>query len=105
LCDWLQEIYQQVETGTEEGTDRAIDILFKHIDTMFLDGEFEGCNEILPKIDLERLDTNLLVGLLSITVAAKDKLPSRPELVRRIEERLTILAPDRVRRLVSDLRR
>ena len=49
MCDWLQEIYQQVEEGK---ISRPLDILFNHIDTMFLDGEFERCNEILPKIDL-----------------------------------------------------
>ena len=98
--DWLQQIYRLVEAGGGHNIDDAIDLLFDHIDEMFLEGRFEECNDLLPKIDLEKMDTYLLVGLLSITFAAKNKLSYHPEFESKIEERLKVLAPDRAHRLI-----
>jgi len=98
MTTWVEKIYSLVEQGKSY---KAINILFKEIDDLLCEGEFETCNESLKTFDLERLDTSLLVGLLSITFPASDKLSYRPEMVEKIRTRLENLAPDRVGRLRS----
>ena len=95
--EWVDEIYKLVK---ENRNDAALDILFDHIDDMFLAGKFKECDKVLPTIDLERLNTSLLVGLMMITFAAKDKLTYREQMLINIEDRLKVLAPDRVEKLM-----
>lgn len=97
---WVFEVYELVKT---EQTDHAIDVLFAGVDDLLSNEWFFECDQIIGKIDLEQLDTHLLVGLLSITFTAKSVLPGRPDLVRRVEERLKILAPDRIEGLMRGL--
>ena len=96
----LDAMYQFVEEGR---TAAALDVLFNHIDDMLCDGDFQKCDDVIQRIDLERLDTNLLVGVLSITLAAREKLSRRAQVVQAIRKRLEILAPGRVEALMSEL--
>ena len=98
--DSLERMYQLVEEGR---TDTALDVLFDHIDDMLCNGEFQKCDDGIQQIDLERLDTNLLVGVLSITLAAREKLTRRAQVVQAIRKRLEILAPGRVEPLTEGL--
>lgn len=98
MIPWIEKIYPLVEAGK---IDSATNILFREVDERFCAGEFSLCNEELKEIDVKRLDTNLLVGLLTITHAAKENLPYREEMVQKIEDQLRILAPDRVDRLMD----
>lgn len=97
----LNDIYVLVSGGKP---DEAIDVLFDYVDGLLCDGNFDECNDLLNVVDFERLDSNLVVGFLSITISAKDKLRSRSNFVERAEGRLKILAPDRVDNLMSGLR-
>ncbi|MFO7561391.1 MAG: hypothetical protein R6X02_02005 [Enhygromyxa sp.] len=98
---WLASLYELVEQGS---IDEAIDLLFDHVNDLLFDDRADECDELLQAIDLDRLDTNLLVSLLSVTLPARAVLPSRPALVERVDRRLTELAPARVDRLLSGLR-
>lgn len=98
---WIEEMYSFVEAGK---TRPAISLLFREVDERFHSGEFSLCNEELKEIDLKRLSPSLLVGLLSITLAAKEKLPYRKELVQKIEDQLRFLCPDRVDRMMKGLK-
>ena len=100
MSDPLEPMYQPVEEGR---TARALDVLFDHIDDMLCDGEFQRCDEVIQHIDLERLNTSLLVGVLSITLAAREKLNHRRQVVEAIRKRLEILAPGRVEPLMQGL--
>lgn len=98
---WLEDIYSLV---AQRKIDEAIDILFRHVNEMLCRNEFVLCNDLLYTVDLKRLDTNLLVGLLTITLPASTELPFRAKLVKRIEEKLRILAPGRAERILNGLR-
>lgn len=98
---WLNDVYAHV---AENAPDPAIDILFDHVNDLLFEDQFTKCNDLLHAVDLKRLDTNLLVALLSITAPARDVLSDREWLVKRIEDRLLELAPDRVEKLMSGLR-
>jgi hypothetical protein len=97
-------IYDQLYALVEgEYIDAAIDLLFEVVDDWFLARQFEQCDRFLADLDITRLDTNLLVGVLSITYAAKDKLQERAALVPQVRARLEQLAPGRADRLMEGL--
>lgn len=68
--------------------DRQLDYMFDRYDDLFLDGKFDEANELLGKVCVKDTPTVLLVGYLSITFAAKDKLPNRAKLYADIETEL-----------------
>jgi len=97
----LSGVYSSVLHGDP---DAAIDVLFEHVDELLVRGEYGRCDDLLETIDLSRLDTNLLVALLSVTKRASSDLEQRQHLVERVETRLRALAPDRADRLLTGLR-
>jgi hypothetical protein len=90
---YWEVIYEHVACGE---IDRAVMVLFRYVNGLLCAGEFAVCDEFTQQADLEKLDTNLLVGLLSITHAAAEHLPGRFQVVEGVRERLQELAPDRV---------
>jgi len=91
-------------TYDNEDEDNAMDTLFDVFDDLHCARKFEQSNALLETVEVDRLNTTLLVGVLSITYQARSHLPSRTAVVQKIEERLTLLAPDRVVSLVKGLR-
>jgi hypothetical protein len=98
---WLDDVYSLV--GRHE-IDTALDVVFTRFDDLLSAGDWDGCDSVLRAIDIQRLDTHLLVGVLSATLPAKDKLTARDKLVERTERRLRTVEPDRVGRLLVGLR-
>ena len=98
MVEWLSDLYMLV---AENKIDPAINLLFDKIDDLLCAGEFATVDQIIQVIDLTRLDSNLLVGLLSITYAASDKLKKRDWLVSEIEKQLYRIVPERAHRLVE----
>lgn len=96
---WLEEVYSLVD----HDPDAAIDVLFARVDDWLSAGEFHHCNTLLQTMDTQRLDTNLLVAVLSATHRVAEYLPDRPAFVHRVRARLQDLAPDRVERLLTGL--
>lgn len=82
----------------------ASDLLFEKIDDLLLEGKMEEADEAIRAIDVDKLDSSLLVGVLSVTLRARDLLRTRPALVRAIEKRLHDIVPGRVEELMSGLR-
>ncbi len=83
--EMLDYVYSLVKA---EEIDKAMDVVFDEIDGMLGRGSFDCCDDLLPMIDVTRLDSNLMVGFLTITLPAKDKLKNRDALVKRIEQEL-----------------
>lgn len=98
---WLDDVYSLV---VKAKPDAAVDVLFARVDELLRRREFDRCDSLLRAVDLGRLDTNLMVALLSITQPAASKLKARLEVVEKIEKHLRLLAPDRAERLLSGLR-
>lgn len=113
---WLNDIYTFVSENKDE---EAMDLMFEKIGDLLEDGEFEKVNEILPTIDLRKLNLNLLVGLLCITRCGTNKpydflasyynpelLPYRPKLVEEIEKVMYEIEPtERIDKLLEGLRK
>ena len=100
MRDWILE-EEDLKAGKEFGSE-AMMVMFRKIDRMFCDGEFEQANQDIQDIDLDRLSPTLLVGLLSITYAAKEHLPYRKQMALNIADRLKELVPDRWENLMKN---
>src|SRR5258707_15637905 len=73
INEFLEEVYHLAAGDLQSATDT----IFETIDRLLLDGAFTVCNEILRCVDVRRLPTALMRSFLTITAAAKDKLPAR----------------------------
>ena len=98
---WLEEIYSLRQA---ERTDDAIDLLFKTMNATLVRGDFAACESALRALDLKRIDVDLMIAFLSITLPARDRLKSRAGLFAKIERLLTDLDPRRGAPLLSGLR-
>lgn len=94
---WLSTLYDLED-------EPAADMVFDEIDTLLSSREFLKCDKILQVIDVDRLNTSILISFLSATLPAKNILSNRPGLVQRIEKRLSIAEPFRVNNLLKTLR-
>lgn len=74
---YLEEIYELAAEGFIE---EATDLIFDGIDDLLCESSFLTVDEILQKVEVSKLPTTLMRSFLTITVAAKDLLPSRPKL-------------------------
>jgi len=97
---WVGAIYHLVEHNQSEA---AISTLFDNVERLLHEGEFSQCEDILRSIALDRLNIELVIGLLSITLAARDKLPYRRTLCVLAHDRIVELAPNRVESLLEGL--
>lgn len=70
---FISSVYLLDATGER---DACTDRIFQHIDSLLLDGKFEQCDRLLREIELSYLTTSAMRSFLTITHAAKDKLPS-----------------------------
>lgn len=98
---WLEEVYAL--TARNRG-DEAIDLLFSKVDAELRAARFEALSGVLQAVDVERLDSGLMVALLAITRSAKEELPHRATLLTRIEKCLAEKMPDRAERLLRRVR-
>lgn len=67
---------------------KAIDVTFKYVNTLLIEGRFDVCDEILLQLDLRKLSPALMIAFLTITAPAKDKLPNRPLFYSRVWQAL-----------------
>lgn len=97
---WLNEIYTLVASNK---IDDAMDVAFGNFDDLFRAGKFDEADKALDLIDLDKLDIQLMSGVMACTLPAKDKLLRRPAIIEKIRTRLTELVPKRVERLMDRL--
>lgn len=69
-----KDIFDKIKSFKEQR--EALDFLFDTVDDMLLDGKFEEVNELLKKAPLNEFSTTIQIGFVSITYAAKEKLPA-----------------------------
>lgn len=99
--EWMTQVYQLV---ARKEIDDALEILYDELLDPQTDGRFAECDELLALIDVDGLDTNLMIGVLAVTFQARDILRNRARVLHRIEKRLAQLAPDRIEALIGNLR-
>lgn len=98
--DPFEDVYALVAEGHSR---KALKPLYKLLDAPSSHEAPEETDALLRRLDLERLDIKALVGVLTVTLHAHDKLPYRAELFEQIRERLRREAPDRVDALLEGL--
>lgn len=98
---WIMQMYGLIASHELED---AIDLLYDNVDDLLLAGKMQECDAVLRTLDLSRLESHLMVGLLSITLVASDHLPHRKTLVVAIEEHFMATEPENVEALMGGLR-
>ena len=68
--------------------DAAIDLIYDRADEMLLAGQFDQLNDILYLAQPGRLSVDVLLGVLTITLSARSKLPARAHFYREAEQTL-----------------
>src|SRR5690554_3245725 len=71
---WLDRVYSLVASGE---TDDAVDLIFDFVDDRLLEGDAARVDDLLVTTDVKRLDTTLMLAVLSITKPASDQLCNR----------------------------
>jgi hypothetical protein len=66
-------------------TGQAIRDIYCILDTLLLDSKFDVVNKTLTLIDCGKLQPEMLVGVLTITFRARDKLSARSDLFTKIK--------------------
>lgn len=74
--------------NNEDYDDYAMDIIYKGMDQLFRDGKFIEANEVLKNINIDELSIQAMVGFLSITKTAMDKLPDRDKFCELVYEKI-----------------
>lgn len=97
----FEKVYELVAAGQPEA---AADVIYDLFDDALGDGRIEDVDQLLGHIDIERLSVFPLVGLLTITSAAREHLPARAALYEKIAARIRLELPDRVDRILVGLR-
>lgn len=99
--EFLEKVYMLVALNDEQG---ATDLVFDYFDRLLSDGASTACDAVLRKVDVDRLSTSLMRSFLSITAAAKRKLPSRIGLYWEIKQAMFRLkGPVKTERLLGRL--
>lgn len=71
----------QVTTSIDETLDRVYDA----IDGKFLAGDFDQVDRFLKNVRVHDIHTDILLSILTVTLAAKSKLPAREAFMARAE--------------------
>jgi hypothetical protein len=101
IDEFLQEVYS---LAVREDWQGATDQIFETVDRLLLEGAFTVCNEILRHVDVRRLPTALMRSFLTITAAAKDKLPARQAFYHQVlSEMIRLKGNEKAQRLLGQL--
>lgn len=68
--------------------DAALDLVYDQVDGMLKTGRFDQVNRLLSMVEAESLSLDLLLGLLTVTLPARSKLPDRGRLFSGAETAL-----------------
>lgn len=92
------------EHSADGKTAKALSVIFDVVDDHFLAGDFQSIDDTLKDLDPETLDISTRIGVLTITLAAKHRLPSRPDFFDRVAKSLENETPERQQGLIGGLK-
>lgn len=76
---------------SKRGKREAVGFIFRQFNKWLNIGWFDLCDAVLFKADLNQLDTDLTLAFLTITRAAREKLPHRVDYLQKARIRITQL--------------
>lgn len=71
-----------------EFDESTLDDLYDNVDEMMREGDFDTLDMLMEGTNVSKCNENYLIGMLTLTLAAKSKLAKRPEFFTRVEEEL-----------------
>ncbi len=83
---------------------KALDLLYKIIDELIQNNNFKDCDEFIKDLDVNELNTHLLIGIFTITAPYANQLHNREDLFARVQSRLSGLTPERINKLTLNLK-
>jgi hypothetical protein len=99
ILQWVAGIYKLEEVDC----DAAQHEIFYTIDKFCTEGNFKDCDTILQVLDLNRLNTNLIISFLTITLPAKQHLQSRKQFFEKVVKHFEVTEPSRDVQLLMGL--
>jgi len=66
------------------GIDSALDLIYDSVDGMLRAGDFSELNSLIEHLAVQQFSTDILLGLLTSTLPARSKLPSRLAFGQRV---------------------
>tara|TARA_Y100000310_G_scaffold23441_1_gene22506 strand:+ start:171 stop:431 length:261 start_codon:yes stop_codon:yes gene_type:complete len=69
-------------------TSSELDKIYETIDTLFQEGKFEEVNQKLKEMPTMGEDIDILLGYLTVSLSAADKLSYRSEFYHKVEKEL-----------------
>lgn len=97
--NFLEKLYQ----FDKNKIDSTIDFIFDYFDDAFLNNNFQECDDILEKLDLNKIPIVLMISFLTITLAAKSKLKNRINFYKKVEEKIKEKEPEKLKDLLYGL--
>jgi len=92
------------EFGAEDRPSSALNVIFDVFDDHFLAGDFDSVNAALRDLDPNTLSITARIGVLTITLQAKIKLPYRAAFYERVKESLKDEPEERQKGLIGGLK-
>lgn len=68
--------------------DKCIDFIYDQIDLLFRNNNFHIVDKIISEVNISILSDDIILSFLTITLAAKSKLPSREIFFDKVKQRL-----------------
>jgi hypothetical protein len=81
-------IGRAAELATRGRTDAALDLIYDSVDALMRKGQFSKLDSILSGSSVANLTVDVLLGLLTATLPARNRLVSRKPMFLRIEDTL-----------------
>lgn len=85
--DFFDKLY---ELALLPNKDKATDLIFDHIDKLCWAEKWDEIDNILKNVDIDRLNTELWLSFLTITLCVCSKLSYRNEFGEKIKQRLLL---------------
>ena len=68
--------------------DSALDLIYDRVDELLHGAEWSACAAVLDDIDVSKCSTDILLALLTATLPAKSRIPSRGGFLERVGREL-----------------
>lgn len=78
---------------SQTSIDETLDFIFKTIDKMLLEGEFDLCDKILSHVIVENFSIDILLSIATVTFPWRLKLSCRENYIRKLKKHLERVLP------------